>query len=139
MAKSSYLVTGGARFIGSPLVQAPLRRGHRVRVLDNLVTGKRSNLAHCGGVEFRQGDCADHDTAHRAARGMDYVLHQAALASVPRSVKDPAASNRANIHATLSVLIAARDEGVTRVVYAASSSAYGDTLVLPTHEGLPTA
>jgi nucleoside-diphosphate-sugar epimerase len=139
MPQSSYLVTGGAGFIGSHLVEALLRRGHRVRVLDNLSTGKRSNLAHCAGVEFVFGDCADQDAAHRAARGMDYVLHQAALASVPRSVKDPAKSNRANIDATLSMLIAARDEGVKRLVYAGSSSAYGDTAVLPTHEGTPTA
>ena len=139
MSKSSYLVTGGAGFIGSHLVEALLQRGHRVRVLDNLSTGKRSNLAHCAGVEFMQGDCADRDVAMRAARGMDYVLHQAALASVPRSVKDPATSNRANVDATLSVLLAARDEGVKRVVFAGSSSAYGDAAVMPKREDMPTA
>jgi nucleoside-diphosphate-sugar epimerase len=139
MSKPSYLVTGGAGFIGSHLVEELLRRGHRVRVLDNLSTGKRSNLAHCAGVEFIQGDCADRDVAMRAARGMDYVLHQAALASVPRSVKDPAASNRANVDATLNMLLAARDEGVKRVVFAGSSSAYGDAAVMPKREDMPTA
>ena len=139
MLKSSYLVTGGAGFIGSHLVEALLTQGHRVRVLDNLSTGKRSNLAHCAGVEFIQGDCADRDVAMRAARGMDYVLHQAALASVPRSVKDPATSNRANVDATLSMLLAARDEGVKRMVFAGSSSAYGDAAVMPKREDMPTA
>src|SRR5207253_8714380 len=121
------------------LVEELLRRGHRVRVLDNLSTGKRSNLAHCTGVEFIQGDCADRDVAMRAARGMDYVLHQAAIASVPRSVKDPAATNRANVDATLSVLLAARDEGVKRVVFAGSSAAYGDDPVMPKREEMPNA
>jgi nucleoside-diphosphate-sugar epimerase len=135
----SYLVTGGAGFIGSHLVEALVRRGHRVRVLDNLSSGKRSNLQTCPGVEFIEGDCADFEVAMRAARGMDYVLHQAAIASVPRSVKDPATSHRANVDATLNILLAARDAGVRRLVFAGSSSAYGDTAVLPTGENVATA
>jgi len=135
----SYLVTGGAGFIGSHLVEALVQRGHRVRVLDNLSTGKRANLAHCAGVEFIEGDCADLDTAMQAVRGMDFVLHQAAIPSVPRSVKDPATSHRANVDGTLHMLLAARDAGVRRLVFAGSSSAYGDTSLLPEHEGMPTA
>ena len=133
-----YLVTGGAGFIGSHLAEELLRRGERVRVVDNLSTGKRSNLAHLSDVELLQGDLADADVAAAACRGMDYVLHQAAIPSVPRSVADPITSNRANIDATLNVLVAARDAGVRRVVYAGSSSAYGDTPTLPKHEAMPT-
>jgi nucleoside-diphosphate-sugar epimerase len=132
-----YLVTGGAGFIGSHLAEELVRRGHRVRVADSLVTGKRSNLDHIPGVEFLQGDLADLDFAHRTAKGVDFVLHQAAIPSVPRSVKDPVTSNRANVDATLNVLVAARDAGVRRVVFAGSSSAYGNTLTLPKHEGMP--
>jgi nucleoside-diphosphate-sugar epimerase len=132
-------VTGGAGFIGSHLVETLLRRGHRVRVLDNLSTGKRANLAHCAGVEFIEGDCVDRDIAMHAVRGMDFVLHQAAIASVPRSVKDPAASHQANVDGTLQMLLAARDAGVRRFVFAGSSSAYGDTSVFPTRETMPTA
>ena len=139
MPKASYLVTGGAGFIGSHLVGALVRRGHHVRVLDNLSTGSRSNIAHCAGIEFIEGDCAELDVAMRAARRMDYVLHQAAIPSVPRSVKDPATSHRANVDATLNMLLAARDAGVKRLVYAGSSSAYGDTSVLPKREDMPTA
>jgi nucleoside-diphosphate-sugar epimerase len=135
---SSYLVTGGAGFIGSHLAEELLRRGHRVRIVDSLITGKRSNLACIPAAEFLEGDLADAEVAERAAAGMDYVLHQAAIPSVPRSVNDPATSNRANITATLNVLIAARQAGVKRLVYAASSSAYGDTPTLPKHEGMPT-
>src|SRR5215467_12484927 len=133
---SSYLVTGGAGFIGSHLAEELLRRGHRVRIADNFVTGKRQNLAHVRGVEILEGDLADVTFAERAARGMEFVLHQAAIPSVPRSVDDPWTSNRSNIDATLSVLLAARKAGVKRVVYAASSSAYGNTEVLPKHEGM---
>ena len=135
---SLYLVTGGAGFIGSHLAEELVRRGERVRVVDNLVTGKRQNLAHLPGVAFLEGDLADPDVARRAADGVNYVLHQAAIPSVPRSVSDPVTSNRANIDATLNVLVAARDAGVSRVVYAGSSSAYGNTPTLPKHEEMPT-
>src|SRR5712692_441613 len=135
---ASYLVTGGAGFIGSHLTEELVRRGHSVRVVDNLVTGKRRNLDHLSGVELIEGDLADPGIAERAAKGMDYVLHQAAIPSVPRSVKDPVASNRANIDASLNILIAARDARVKRLVYAGSSSAYGDTPTLPKREDMPT-
>jgi UDP-N-acetylglucosamine/UDP-N-acetyl-alpha-D-glucosaminouronate 4-epimerase len=133
-----YVVTGGAGFIGSHLAEELIRRGHRTRVADSLVTGKRANLDHISGVEFVQGDLADVEFAGRAVDGCDYVLHQAALPSVPRSVKDPITSNRANIDATLNVLVASRDAKVKRVVFAGSSSAYGNTLTLPKHEGMPS-
>jgi nucleoside-diphosphate-sugar epimerase len=136
---AQYLVTGGAGFIGSHLAEELVRRGERVRVADSLITGKRQNLAHVPGVEFIEGDLADADVARRAVEGMDYVLHQAAIPSVPRSVQDPVTSNRANIDAALNVLVAARDAGVRRVVYAGSSSAYGDTPTLPKVETMPTA
>ena len=135
---SSYLVTGGAGFIGSHLTEELIRRGERVRVADSLITGHRKNLAHLSGVEFLQGDVADLAVATRAVQGVDYVLHQAAIPSVPRSVEDPITSNRANIDATLSILVAARDAGVKRVVYAGSSSAYGNTPTLPKNEDMPT-
>jgi nucleoside-diphosphate-sugar epimerase len=135
---AQYLVTGGAGFIGSHLSQELARRGHRVRVADSLVTGKRSNLDHVPSVELLEGDLADLDFARRAVEGVDYVLHQAALPSVPRSVKDPITSNRANVDATLNVLVAARDAGVRRLVFAGSSSAYGNTLTSPKHEDMPT-
>jgi len=136
---TSYLVTGGAGFIGSHLVEELLRRGARVRVVDNLATGKRANLAHLTGVDFVEGDLADIEVAHRAVKGVEIVLHQAAIPSVPRSVEDPVTSNRANVDASLNLLVAARDAGVKRVVYAGSSSAYGDTPVLPKVESMPTA
>jgi nucleoside-diphosphate-sugar epimerase len=135
---AEYLVTGGAGFIGSHLTEELVRRGHRVRVADNLITGKRSNLDHVPGVEFLEGDLADLPFARRAVEGVKYVLHQAAIPSVPRSVKDPITSNRANVDATLNVLVAARDAGVRRLVFAGSSSAYGNTPTLPKHEGMPT-
>ena len=135
---AQYLVTGGAGFIGSHLSEELVRRGHQVRVADSLVTGKRSNLAHINGIEFLEGDLADLDVATRAVAGCDYVLHQAAIPSVPRSVKDPLTSNRANVDGTLNVLLASRDAGVKRLVFAASSSAYGDTPTLPKHEKMPT-
>ena len=133
-----YLVTGGAGFIGSHLAEELVRRGERVRVVDNLVTGKRQNLAHLPQVEFVQGDLADLDVARRAVDGVDYVLHQAAIPSVPRSVEDPITSNRANIDASLNLLVAARDAAVRRVVYAGSSSAYGNAAALPKSESMPT-
>jgi nucleoside-diphosphate-sugar epimerase len=135
---ASYLVTGGAGFIGSHLAQELLRRGHRVRVVDSLITGKRHNLDALPGAEFLEGDLADLPVAQRAVDGIEYVLHQAAIPSVPRSVKDPLTSNRANIDASLNVLVAARDAGVKRLVYAGSSSAYGDTDTLPKTEDMPT-
>jgi nucleoside-diphosphate-sugar epimerase len=109
-----------------------------VRVADSLITGKRSNLDHISDIELLEGDLADAGFARRAAEGCDYVLHQAAIPSVPRSVKDPITSNRANVDATLNMLVAARDAGVKRLVFAASSSAYGDTPTLPKHEAMPT-
>ena len=132
-----YLVTGGAGFIGSHLAEALVGRGEKVRVVDNLSTGKQANLSHLPRVEFLEGDLADIDVARLAVAGIDYVLHQAAIPSVPRSVKDPITSNRSNIDATLNVLVASRDAGVRRLVYAGSSSAYGDTPTLPKHEGMP--
>jgi nucleoside-diphosphate-sugar epimerase len=135
---SSYLVTGGAGFIGSHLAEELLRRGEQVRVADSLITGHRKNLAHLSGIDFVEGDLADLAVAKRAVDGIEYVLHQAAIPSVPRSVEDPLTSNRANIDATLNVLVAARDAGVKRVVYAGSSSAYGNTPTLPKHEDMPT-
>ncbi|MGH9311010.1 MAG: SDR family oxidoreductase, partial [Vicinamibacterales bacterium] len=114
------------------------RRGERVRVADSLITGHRRNLAHLRTVEFVEGDVADLDVARTAVAGVDYVLHQAAIPSVPRSVKDPITSNRANVDATLNALVASRDAGVKRLVFAASSSAYGDTPTLPKHEGMTT-
>src|SRR5207248_3028392 len=133
-----YLVTGGAGFIGSHLAEELVRRGHRVRVADSFITGKRQNLDHIPGVELVEGDLADMSVATRAVVGVDYVLHQAAIPSVPRSVKDPIASNRANVDATINVLVAARDAGVKRLVYAGSSSAYGDTPSLPKREDMAT-
>jgi len=136
---ASYLVTGGAGFIGSHLAEELARRGERVRVADSFITGKRENLKHIPGVELIEGDLADLAVAERAVAGVDYVLHQAAIPSVPRSVQDPITSNRANIDASLNVLVAARDAGVRRLVYAGSSSAYGDTPTLPKVETMGTA
>ena len=133
-----YLVTGGAGFIGSHLTEEIARRGHRVRVADSLITGKRGNLSHIPGVEFMEGDLAELEFANKVATGCDYVLHQAAIPSVPRSVKDPITSNRANVDATLNMLVAARDACVKRLVFAGSSSAYGNTPTLPKHEEMPT-
>lgn len=132
-----YLVTGGAGFIGSHLAEELVRRGHRVRVLDNLSTGKLRNLEHIPGVEFIEGDLADFGACVNAVRGIDYVLHQGAVASVPRSVSDPLASNRANVEGTLNILVAARDAKVRRLVFAGSSSVYGDLPELPKREDMP--
>ena len=132
-----WLVTGGAGFIGSHLAQTLLGRGERVRVADNLSTGRRSNLDVLGtGAEILIGDLADPAFARETVAGVDYVLHQAAIPSVPRSVADPLTSHRANLDATVALLVAARDAGVRRVVYAGSSSAYGDTPVLPKREDM---
>jgi nucleoside-diphosphate-sugar epimerase len=138
-----YLVTGGAGFIGSHLVEELLRRGETVRVVDNLSTGRRENLVAAAAAagapmpELVQGDLAEAAIATAAVAGVDYVLHQAAIPSVPRSVAEPIASNRANIDATLQLLVAARDAGVRRVVFAGSSSVYGDAAELPKHENMP--
>lgn len=133
-----YLITGVAGFIGSSLARAALAQGDRVRGIDNLSTGKRENIAEIASkIDFREADLLDLDAVHDACRGVDYVFHEAAIPSVPKSVVDPLGSNRANVDATVHVLIAARDAKVKRVVYAASSSAYGDTPTLPKHEGMP--
>jgi nucleoside-diphosphate-sugar epimerase len=136
---ASYLVTGGAGFIGSHLTEELVHRGHRVRVADSLVTGKRRNLDHINGIEFLEGDLADLSFAQRAVAGMEFVLHQAAIPSVPRSVADPIASHRANSDATLNVLVAARDAGVKRLVFAGSSSEYGNAPELPKREDMPAS
>jgi UDP-glucose 4-epimerase len=129
---AQYLVTGGAGFIGSALVRALLERGQRVRVVDNFLTGRRENLSEVQNqLELFETDICDLEMLHMAFRGVDYVLHEAALPSVPRSIRDPVTTNRVNVEGTLNVLLAARDAGVRRVVYAASSSAYGDTPTLP--------
>jgi len=121
------LVTGGAGFIGSHLAEALVRRGHRVRVLDNFYSGKRGNLREVAReVEVLRGDCAEPAAARRAVRGMEAVFHEAAIPSVARSVADPTLSHRANATATLRMLVAARDAGVRRFVFAGSSSVYGD-------------
>ncbi len=132
------LVTGGAGFIGSHLVRELLNRSYRVRVLDNLITGRLENLEEVRShIEYVQADAADFDVAVQAVAGAEYVLHQAAIPSVPRSVKEPLDSHRSGPTATLNILEAARAAGtVKRVVFAASSSAYGDTVELPKHEGM---
>ena len=127
-----YLVTGGAGFIGSNMVDELLRRGHNVAVLDDLSTGKESNLAHVRGkIEFRKGTITDLDTVRECSKGADYIIHLGARASVPKSIENPIESNFVNVNGTLNVLVAARDEKVKRVVFAASSSAYGETPTLP--------
>ena len=126
------LVTGGAGFIGSHLVEALLRRGDQVRVFDNFSTGRRENVQHLhSDIELIEGDLRDFDAVRRAVAGVEVVFHQAALASVQRSVDDPMTTNAVNVTGTLHVLMAARDAGVRRVVFASSSSVYGDTPTLP--------
>jgi nucleoside-diphosphate-sugar epimerase len=132
-----YLVTGGAGFIGSNIVHALLARNQQVRVLDNLATGRLANLADVmDAIEFINGDIRDLDTCRKALQGIRFVLHQAAIPSVPRSVKDPITSSAVNIQGTLSMLVAARDQGVERFVFASSSSVYGDTPTLPKTESM---
>ena len=133
---ANYLVTGGAGFIGSHISEALVQRGHRVRVVDNFSTGYQHNLRD--GVEFVNGDLADPAVAASAVKDMEYVVHQAAIPSVPRSVDKPMESHRANVDAMLNLLVASRDAGVKRLVFAGSSSVYGDTAVLPKTETMPT-
>ena len=147
MSRARYLVTGGAGFIGSHLVEALLRRGEAVVVLDNFASGRRANLdaafaARQPGApapEFLEGDVRDRAVVRRALSGVTHVLHQAALGSVPRSVEDPHTTHEVNATGTLNLLIEARDAGVRRFVYASSSSVYGDSPTLPKIETMPTA
>ncbi|MEO2051246.1 MAG: SDR family oxidoreductase [Allomuricauda sp.] len=133
------LITGGAGFIGSNLCEAILANGNFVRCLDNFATGKHENIAHLLGnpkFELFEGDIRNSEDCTKACKGMDYVLHQAALGSVPRSIKDPYTSNEVNVSGFLNMLIAARDSGVKRFIYAASSSTYGDSKNMPKVEGI---
>jgi len=126
------LVTGGAGFIGSSLADELIRRGAKVTIIDNLITGFRENLEEIeGDFEFIEGDIADSEIIGRAAKGIDFIFHEAALPSVPRSVANPLETHNACVNGTFNVLTAARDAGVKRVIYAASSSAYGDQESLP--------
>ncbi len=132
---SNYLVTGGAGFIGSNIVAELPRQGHKVRVLDNFATGRRENLLELDGkIDLIEGDIRDLKTVERAVEDIEYVLHQAALPSIPRSVEEPLTSNEVNVTGTLNVLIASRDAGIKRVVYASSSSIYGNNPTLPKKE-----
>lgn len=131
-----YLVTGAAGFIGRSIAAALLERGESVRGVDSFITGKHENLAGLEGMEFVSGDLADPAFCAAVCEGVEIVFHEAALASVPRSVADPVSTNINCVNATLNVLVAARAAGVRRVVYAGSSSAYGDTPTLPKHEGM---
>lgn len=130
-----YLITGVAGFIGSNLAKALVERGERVRGIDNFATGKPENIAAIRGkLDFREADILNLDSMRKACQGIDFVLHQAAIPSVPKSVADPIGNNQANVDGTLNLLVGARDAKVKRVVYAASSSAYGDTPTLPKNE-----
>ena len=137
---SNVLVTGGGGFIGSNLAERLVREGYEVRVLDNFATGHRGNLADfADDVELIEGDIQSYERVHTAVRGCEYVFHQAALPSVPRSIQDPLTSNAVNVIGTLNVLLAARDEGVRRVVFASSSSVYGANRELPKRESMATS
>jgi UDP-glucose 4-epimerase len=134
---ATYLVTGGAGFIGCNLVKEILHRGHKVRVLDNFATGRRENLLpYLSDIELLEGDFSSYHIVNKAVKGVDFVLHQGALPSVPRSINDPITSNNVNINGTLNLLQAALEAGVHRFVYASSSSVYGDSEVSPKHEEL---
>lgn len=133
---ATYLVTGGAGFIGSHIAEALVKRGESVRVLDNLTTGKKENMASFAGrVEFIEGDIRDLETCAKAVKGADHVLHGAAIASVPGSIADPLTTNAVNVTGTLNLLLAARDAGVRSFVLASSSAVYGDDPTLPKQEG----
>ena len=137
---ANVLVTGGAGFIGSNLTEALLQRGHFVRILDDFSTGKRENLIFDKAYpspEVIKGDIREFSTCQKAVKGIEYVFHQAALPSVQRSIEDPETSNAINVGGTLNILLAAREEKVKRVIYASSSSVYGDTPTLPKHEEMP--
>jgi nucleoside-diphosphate-sugar epimerase len=135
-----YLVTGGAGFIGSSIVEELVRRGHSAVVLDDLSSGREANLAGAAGkIQFIRGSICELEAVQRACAGADYVIHLAARTSVPRSVEDPLENNRVNIDGTLNVLVAARDAKVRRIVYAASSAAYGESPSLPKVETMPAA
>jgi UDP-glucose 4-epimerase len=137
MHMALYLITGIGGFIGSSLARALLSRGEQVRGVDNFSTGKRENISEIlDQIDFREADIVDLNSMHQACAGVDYVLHQAAIPSVPKSVLDPLGSNRVNVDGTVNVLVAARDAKVKRLVFAASSSAYGDTPTLPKHEAM---
>ena len=139
MTTARYLVTGGAGFIGSHIAEALLGAGESVRIFDNLATGRESNLAALERrAQFVQGDLRDLASVRAAMQGVEVVFHQGALASVPRSIADPIGSLETNINGTQNVLLAARDSGVRRVVYASSSSVYGNTPTLPKREDMPT-
>ena len=132
---ANYIVTGGAGFIGSNIVEELVRRGEKVKVLDNFLTGKRENLApFMNKIEVIEGDIRDKNALDRAFKGIDFVIHQAALRSVPKSVDDPFTTNDVNVFGTLNLLMAAKNAGVRRVVYASSSSVYGDTKKFPQKE-----
>lgn len=132
-----YLITGVGGFIGSTLARELLARGEKVRGVDNFSTGKRENIEDIlDRIDFREADITHMGAMHEACVGVDFVLHQAAIPSVPKSVLDPLGSNLANVDGTVTLLVAARDAKVKRVVYAASSSAYGDTPTLPKHEDM---
>lgn len=132
---SLYLITGIGGFIGSSIARALLERGQQVRGVDNFSTGRRENISGIvDRIDFREADILNLDAMHQACNGVDFVFHEAAIPSVPKSVKDPLGSNQANIDGTVNMLVAARDAKVKRVVYAASSSAYGDTPTLSKHE-----
>jgi UDP-glucose 4-epimerase len=131
---AKYLVTGAAGFIGRSIAAALLARGETVRGIDNLITGSRANLIGLDAMQFIEGDLADPAACAKACEGVEIIFHEAALASVPRSVEDPVATNVNCVDATLNLLVAARAAGVRRVVYAGSSSAYGDSPTLPKHE-----
>jgi UDP-glucose 4-epimerase len=134
---SKFLVTGAAGFIGSALTRAILDHGDEVRTFDNLSTGKRENLEDIiDRVDFRHADLCDLAAVREACKGIDFILHEAALPSVPRSVADPISAHESNVTGTLNLLVAARDAGVKRIVFAGSSSAYGDQPTLPKHEGM---
>ena len=131
-----YVVTGGAGFIGSHLVEELLHRGQSVRIVDNFVTGRRENAALNNKAELVEGDVSDAAVAARAVDGCEFVIHQAAIPSVPRSVQDPYSSHKANVEGTLQILLAARDAKCKRLIFAGSSSVYGDTAVLPKREDM---